>query len=252
MEYINLAYHDNFDFPNVIVADNHRVTIGVWVFMSGIDNLDKLIHIVLPDHIVITLRKPQGDAANAGNIDSICILHEFQNILKDNSNGTIDENIENPSFSLAATYPPHGYAYDKVTMNKIEGFWFYTRCAINADTSNFYVMGSFKISDPYASTYSKHIISPSSDPKLQIYPKENIYPEMSKLNTATPHPYKSLLKEIKTDTVYRKFYRNTGTATTSLKIKMTQTWADPATKFLFFKNLYVFNEYLPSSSNFHY
>lgn len=255
---MNLAHLNNLSFPNITVSKGAQLTVGFWIFLSGLTNITKLIHVIVPDHIVITIRKHN---TLDGYVESYCIQYQSQNQLKDATAftggtpaGGGDENIEAATYiqpvpPSTVVYPPHGYAFDKVTMNKIEGFWFYTRCAINAQTDNFYVLGSFRYSSPYPDTYSKVNIVPSSDPKLQIMPKENLYPDSKVLST---HPNKAVLYDLKSDTVYKTISINPVT----IQVKMSQSGTTdiPTSggQFIFIKNLYVFNTFLPSSSLFHY
>jgi len=133
VEYLNLAEFKDISIPNVPVPTGNRITVGVWVFIDSTANANKVVHIVIPDFMIISYK------AFNNNVDVYCSMNQ----------NTTSTALKIQDYTYNTNFPPTDSQYKTVKMTEVNAFWFYTRCAFNFDANLHYAMGEFKYGNPY-------------------------------------------------------------------------------------------------------
>ena len=202
---------------NVRPTMHERVTVGFWMFISNYSNFlatGNIIHVVLEDFFIITII-PQ--AANS-LFEIHCTINEMTNTQTwgTKTSANFKTGAFNPAYNTVPTQ--RALATQSNINNSMNGLWFYSRCAVNYRSKEFYVLTSH--SSPGTNDDMPYIIDYKSAPA-------NWY--------EIP-----VIGSIINDTRFSKIYRKSDYI--SLKVLYASTIGTS----VFMRNLYYFTEYLPS------
>ena len=197
---------------------HERATVSFWMFISSYTNFlatGNIIHVVLQDFFIITIVPQAANPLYEVN----CTINEMTNTNTWAQKTTA--NFKSSTFNVAYTSTPvqRAQATQTNSNNSLDGLWFYSRCAVNYRSKEFYVLTSH--SSPGTGYNMPYIMNIKNAP----------------LNWNQPN----VTGNFQGDSRFSKIYRNTD------YIALKVLYANTIGTSVFMRNLYYFTEYLPYS-----